>query len=174
MKKYLNSLILAPLAFFFAPTQANGQISILADITGDKKIEHIEIKKFDAYFHELIISAHGKTILKNSKLIPTHQNMTGREIFQGIAVSNGNLVIYYHFCEPPKLVCTDKKIITRFIDGRFEYTLEDTFVFDGDNAVRALFFNTPSLPLSKLTYQHILQDNGRSKRKFFSKYPDED
>ncbi len=173
MKKFLDSLIFSLFVFGFAARVSAGDYLVInADVTGDGQADVISLSEGGRNFYNLVVTSAGKKILENNSLVPTKKmnNSGGLDILHGLAVVDGNLVIQYRFCEPSTNVCYSRDVVGTYKDGGLVFSREEVVASAEKTITRDVFYQRPAKPLSDLTYQELLENDGDAKKLFSSRF----
>jgi len=173
MKKFLDSLFLGLFIFCFAARVSAGDYLVInADVTGDGQADVIKLSEGGPDFYDLVVTSGGKDVLENNSLVPTKKmnNSGGLDVSHGLSVIDGNLVIQYHFCEPSTSVCYSRNVVGTYKDGSFLFSREEVVASAEKTITRDVFYQRPATPLSDLTYQKFLENDGDAKKLFSSAF----
>jgi hypothetical protein len=173
MKKFLDSLIFCLFIFSFGGSVSAGDYLVInADVTGDGQADVIKLTKGGTDFFVLVVTSGGKEIFKNDSLVPTKKmnNSGGLDVSHGLSVVDGNLVIQYYFCEPSTSVCYSRNVVGTYKDGSFLFSREEVVASAEKTITRDVFYQRPATPLSDLTYQKFLENDGDAKKLFSSAF----
>ena len=176
MRKFFNSLTAAALISFAAITIASAHaedyLSIKTNLSSKSKSDEIKLLTDGGEFYQLKILIDGTEKIFNNNLIPTGRikNQGGLEIFRGIGVADGNILIDLYFCSPSSSVCYDRRLIITLSNEKLFFTREEVVAFSGSMAARGVFYNKEAIPLESLSYQYFLENNDRASDLFTGKF----
>lgn len=173
VKKYFGNLFFGLSVFGFSiVASANDYIEISADVTGDGQADIIKLTSDDSDFYKLVIISNGKEILSNSNLVParTIKNSGGLDVFHGLSVVDGNLVIQYYFCVLSTSVCYSRNVVGTYKDGKVLFSREEVVASAEKIVTNGVFYQRPAESLSNLSYQTLLENDGNAKKLFSSSF----
>ncbi|CAD5110598.1 hypothetical protein PSEWESI4_04921 [Pseudomonas carbonaria] len=170
MKKYFLAFKIATFLFLSPHAHASETITFIrGDLDSDKKNDEIKIfsiKNSEHYGLSITLSS-GKRF-ENKDFIPGAQLVSKGDIqeFNGIAINNGAVNIFYNYCGPEYSICSNRTLIVAYKEESLDFIGQKVVSYSNGFTNSFYEATSPATPLTELTYESYLQRDQPAEQDF--------